>query len=193
MVYIIIKGMKRRKLLILCLVFLLSTIVSVSIFKYLNYISKKETLSLILVDKINLKMKLINLFGDTINIFPIAVGTNRGDKIKIGDLKTPEGTFPVDSIENSSTWKYDFEGDEKGPVDGAYGPWFIRLKIAAHKGIGIHGTHDNSTIGKRVSHGCIRMKNEDLVELVKIVKKGTQVIITKDSVVDEVKEKKKAK
>lgn len=145
----------------------------------------RENLSMVVVDKVKLNISLVNKLGDTINQFPVAVGTNKGDKEKVGDLKTPEGTFLVASVENANKWTYDFEDDNLGPVDGAYGPWFIRLNVKKHKGIGIHGTHDNTTIGKRVSHGCIRMKNEDLSYLVDKIKPGIPVIITEDDVVYE--------
>jgi len=70
---------------------------------------------------------------------------------------------------------HDF-GDGKGPIAGAYGPKFIRLKTG-WSGIGIHGTHDPAYIGKRVTEGCIRLKNEDLAELVPYVKVGMKVQI----------------
>lgn len=43
--------------------------------------------------------------------------------------------------------------------------------------IGIHGTNDPSTIGKEVSAGCIRLKNEDIEKLVKLLPLGTPVEI----------------
>lgn len=42
---------------------------------------------------------------------------------------------------------------------------------------GIHGTNNPSSIGKAVSHGCIRMHNEDVEELAQIVPIGTPVSI----------------
>ena len=41
----------------------------------------------------------------------------------------------------------------------------------------IHGTPETSLIGMPVSHGCIRMRNEDLLELFEWVEKGTPVEI----------------
>ena len=41
----------------------------------------------------------------------------------------------------------------------------------------IHGTNDPSTIGKRVSSGCIRMLNEDVTDLYTRVGVGTKVIV----------------
>ncbi len=42
----------------------------------------------------------------------------------------------------------------------------------------IHGTPDEEIIGKPGSHGCIRMRNKDLLILFQIVENGTSVLIT---------------
>lgn len=44
---------------------------------------------------------------------------------------------------------------------------------------GIHGTNNPSSIGKNVSHGCIRMYNRDVLELASKVPIGTKVVIHK--------------
>lgn len=41
----------------------------------------------------------------------------------------------------------------------------------------IHGTNDPSTIGQRVSSGCIRLANADIVDLYGRAKPGTKVIV----------------
>jgi len=41
----------------------------------------------------------------------------------------------------------------------------------------IHGTNARSTIGKRVSSGCIRMLNEDVIDLYSRVHIGTKVVV----------------
>jgi lipoprotein-anchoring transpeptidase ErfK/SrfK len=41
----------------------------------------------------------------------------------------------------------------------------------------IHGTNAPSTIGGRVSSGCIRMVNEDVMDLYSRVNVGTKVIV----------------
>jgi hypothetical protein len=41
----------------------------------------------------------------------------------------------------------------------------------------IHGTNKPDTIGKRVSSGCIRLTNEDVVDLYDRVKVGAKVIV----------------
>lgn len=41
----------------------------------------------------------------------------------------------------------------------------------------IHGTNDPSTIGKFVSSGCIRMTNDDVIDLFERVNVGTRVVV----------------
>jgi hypothetical protein len=44
--------------------------------------------------------------------------------------------------------------------------------------IGLHGTNDPSSIGHNASHGCIRMRNPDILKLEKILPLGTPIAIT---------------
>ena len=41
----------------------------------------------------------------------------------------------------------------------------------------IHGTNDPSSIGRFVSHGCIRMFNADIIDLYNRVPVGTPVVV----------------
>ena len=43
------------------------------------------------------------------------------------------------------------------------------------RGLGIHGTADDSSIGKSLSAGCVRMHNKDVEELFALVPVGTVV------------------
>lgn len=44
----------------------------------------------------------------------------------------------------------------------------------------IHGTPDSTEMGKIGSHGCIRMRNEDVIELFDLVESGIPVLIRED-------------
>lgn len=44
-------------------------------------------------------------------------------------------------------------------------------------GYGIHGTDNPTSIGRSVSHGCIRVRNEDIETLFRIVSVGTPVYV----------------
>jgi lipoprotein-anchoring transpeptidase ErfK/SrfK len=41
----------------------------------------------------------------------------------------------------------------------------------------IHGTRHEDKIGEAASHGCVRMRNEDVIELFELVGEGTPVVI----------------
>lgn len=110
---------------------------------------------------------------------PISCGMNYGNKTRKGDNKTPEGTFAISMIQDSSSWTFDFN-DGHGKRKGAYGPYFLRLKVPRFTSIGIHGTCFPELIGTRSSHGCVRIANDILIELVKLVNVGTKVTITPD-------------
>lgn len=76
--------------------------------------------------------------------------------------KTPEGEYLIVN---------------KEPNPG--GPYGVMWMGLSKKHYGIHGTNKPSSIGKRVSKGCIRMHNKDVLELSKIVPIGTHVKIRK--------------
>jgi hypothetical protein len=44
-------------------------------------------------------------------------------------------------------------------------------------GYGMHGTNNPASIGQAVSHGCIRLRNEDIAQLYHMVSVGTPVFI----------------
>ena len=44
-------------------------------------------------------------------------------------------------------------------------------------GYGIHGTWDDTSIGKQSSAGCVRMRNSDVEELYVLLPRGTPVLI----------------
>ncbi|PWK15883.1 L,D-transpeptidase family protein [Tumebacillus permanentifrigoris] len=60
---------------------------------------------------------------------------------------------------------------------GPFGTRWMRLNIP-FGGYGIHGTDNPYSIGKAVSHGCIRLQNKDVEELYDLVPLGTLVKIT---------------
>ena len=143
----------------------------------LEELENADNTKIILVSKQDMQLRLYDFKGNLLFSAPVAVGRNSGNKGKIGDMRTPEGVFQVEDIERSDDWKHDF-GDGKGSIQGAYGPYFIRLSVPGHKGIGIHGTHEPESMGTRVSEGCIRMRNEDIEQLVSLISLPLTVIVT---------------
>lgn len=132
------------------------------------------------VDKNKLHLYVIeDLNKDTVATFSVGIGKSYGNKKQEGDMKTPEGKFIITQILDSSDWEHDFK-DGYGNRKGAYGPYFIRLKTTPFTGIGIHGTCFPNSIGSRCSEGCVRMRNDDVVALKKLVKTGMYCVISKD-------------
>lgn len=145
---------------------------------YFHKIDNIANASFIIINKAEMTLSLYNYRGELIQKSGVATGKNFGSKQSVGDLKTPEGTFNIASIEDASNWSHDFKDDSLGVINNAYGPYFIRLNVPNQKGIGIHGTRDEKSIGSRASEGCIRMKNEDILQLVTKIKTNCVVVIT---------------
>ncbi len=92
--------------------------------------------------------------GQIIKSYPVAVGTK----------KTPS---PI------GEWKIIHKGGSWG---GGFGARWLGINVPW--GIyGIHGTNKPRSIGYNSSHGCIRMFNQHVTELYKMVKVGTPVYI----------------
>jgi lipoprotein-anchoring transpeptidase ErfK/SrfK len=51
--------------------------------------------------------------------------------------------------------------------------------LTLHADYAIHGTNSPASIGRYVSHGCIRMHNRDVLDLFRRVSVGTPVIVTR--------------
>jgi lipoprotein-anchoring transpeptidase ErfK/SrfK len=164
--------------LITAIVILLPYLGIFGIYTYYNAKAEKiENARFILISKQEMRLSVYDYKGNEICKFPVACGANFGNKTERGDMKTPEGVFRVSEIQDSKNWSHDFK-DGNGEIAGAYGPYFIRLYTPGHKGIGIHGTHDPNSMEKRVTEGCIRLTNENLLKLVPLVHSGMVVIIT---------------
>ncbi len=104
--------------------------------------------------QIGVGKRRLSLFqnGKLVKIFPIAVGKML--------TNTPVGEFVI--------------------VNRQYnpgGPFGVLWMSLSKQGYGIHGTNDPSSIGKAVSHGCVRMYNRDVLQLANMVPNGTKVTI----------------
>ncbi|MBQ1585139.1 MAG: L,D-transpeptidase [Muribaculaceae bacterium] len=136
---------------------------------YSEVVNKKNCF--ILISKPEYRLYVCEVVdGDTLKRvhYPVCVGKNRGQKQKKGDMKTPECTaenpFTITEIVDASQWTHDF-GDGRGSIL-SYGHWFMRLKTPGHSGIGIHGsTNNESSVPGRGSEGCIRLRDDDLIQL----------------------------
>lgn len=64
---------------------------------------------------------------------------------------------------------------------GPGNPLGARALYLGNSAYRIHGTNDPTSIGKHVSSGCIRMRNEDVIDLYDRVSVGTRVVVLPDS------------
>jgi lipoprotein-anchoring transpeptidase ErfK/SrfK len=92
--------------------------------------------------------------GKIYKVYPVAIGKPK--------TPTPKGTFKI--INKAIN------------PGGAFGIRWLGLN-APGGGYGIHGTNNPSSIGKSISNGCIRMYNNDVLELSNLVSVGTTVKI----------------
>ncbi|NER29833.1 MAG: L,D-transpeptidase [Symploca sp. SIO1C4] len=102
--------------------------------------------------------------GSTIAEYPIATG-------KPG-WETPMGTYPVIDMRKNPTWQHPITGEivppgERNPMGTR---WLAFVEVGGGSGvIGFHGTNNPSSIGTASSHGCLRMLNQDIEALYRLV------------------------
>ncbi len=132
----------------------------------------------IVVDKPHTRLYVMNMFGDTLSRYRVCASKERGQKTGKDDWRTPEGSFKVYGIYNSTDWTY------KDTQDKCYGPFFIALWTPPFYGIGIHGTNAPYSVPGRRSHGCMRMHNEDIVRVKQMVDKDTRITVLPDPVAE---------
>lgn len=132
----------------------------------------------LIIDKQLMRVGLFDKYGREILSYGIACARNYGTKHKKADSRTPEGFFSVEGIYDSTDWLFTDDDGRTSQKKGQFGPRFIRIKNPVSTQIGLHGTCSPWSIGSRGSHGCIRVKNEQILELVKHVTPGMPVIIS---------------
>lgn len=134
-----------------------------------------------IVDKAELEIVVFDRYGREEKRVGMACSKNFGTKHKFRDNRTPEGFFSAKKVYNSTDWLYTDDDGKTSDVKGQFGPRFIRLNIPGTSQIGIHGTCAPWSIGHRRSHGCIRVTNDHIMELVQYVDSGMPVIISPGS------------
>ncbi|BAT54011.1 ErfK/YbiS/YcfS/YnhG [Nostoc sp. NIES-3756] len=102
--------------------------------------------------------------------YPVAIG-------KPG-WETPTGKFTVMNMVENPAWENPFTSDKEIVPPGVQNPLgerWIGFWTDGKDEIGFHGTYKRDSVGKAISHGCVRMYNEDIRSLYKLVKIGTIV------------------
>ena len=101
--------------------------------------------------------------GEVVTVFPVAVGKP--------STPSPAGTFTIiNRVSNPTYYKI---GKVVGP--GVANPVGTRWIGLSEKGYGIHGTSNPGSIGFAKSHGCIRLRNQDVERLFERVRTGDVV------------------
>ena len=134
-----------------------------------KYTSYKQ---FVVIDKSENKLALYEN-GKLIKTFSVATGAKPSD--------TPEGLFSVlNKVKNRPYYKEHIKGGEpRNPLGDRWIGLLVKVKGKTSYAYAIHGTNQESSIGKHISHGCIRMHKKDIHWLYENIKIDTPVLIQK--------------
>jgi murein L,D-transpeptidase YcbB/YkuD len=113
--------------------------------------------------RVNLPAYRLDVYRDRerIRTYPVAIGSPR--------YQTPQGAYDIRYVEWNPWWNppaSEWAKDEKRTPPGPSNP-MGRAKIEFLPLFYIHGS--SAPVGKAVSHGCIRMRNADVLELARLI------------------------
>lgn len=103
--------------------------------------------------------------GERIRSYPVSVGLPR--------YATPTGQAGIQRMVWNPSWtppESDWARDEKPAAPGWSNP-MGRVKMHLFRDYYVHGTpaRNERNLGRPASHGCIRMRNQDVMELARLV------------------------
>jgi lipoprotein-anchoring transpeptidase ErfK/SrfK len=101
--------------------------------------------------------------GKVVKVFQTAVGAPKSP--------SPTGSFTIVRRVADPEWY----GHGKVVAPGKNNPVGTRWLGLSIKGYGIHGTNEPASIGRNASHGCIRLRNQDVERLFEMVAVGDAV------------------
>ena len=124
---------------------------------------------------IRLESRKLELYeaDELVKSYDIAVGQD--------DWETPVGDFTVVDMRRDPVWQHPItkEAVEAGP-DNPLGSRWIGFAFDSGYHIGIHGTNQEELVGQAVSHGCVRMRDEEIQELFTELAIGTPITVQSD-------------
>jgi L,D-transpeptidase ErfK/SrfK len=122
--------------------------------------------------------------GEVVAAFPVGVGRT--------SWETPPGIYKIVSRKRDPVWhvppsirkEMRERGEEVKKVvppgpDNPLGEYWLQLSVP---GYGIHGTNAPRSVGRYTTHGCIRLRPEDIERLYREVPTGTSVDIVDEPV-----------
>lgn len=140
----------------------------------------------IVIDKSKYEMNVFDAEGWLIT-YPVVFGNNdQGDKLVMGDRKTPEGSFLIVNKRIHNKWCRYLGLDYPTPADiekfnERKAKGLIPENGKLGNGIGIHGTwpNDDNAVDQyqNWTEGCISLKNEHIKELYSYIPIGTKITI----------------
>ena len=121
---------------------------------------------------LNLKERRVYAYNEdkVLMSFPVAIGKK--------GWETPTGNFKVTQMIKDPVWQNPWNGkivpaSPKGPI----GERWIGFWSDGKNTIGFHGTPTVKSLGTAASHGCVRMRNEDVKVLFEVVTPGLPVVV----------------
>jgi lipoprotein-anchoring transpeptidase ErfK/SrfK len=111
--------------------------------------------------------------GKVVKMYSVAVGKK--------STPSPSGSFHIASHVVNPTFSHAGKVVRPGPSN----PVGTRWMSIGYKGYGIHGTNHPESIGHAASHGCIRLRNQDVQELFELVHVGDEVDLIADPTPEE--------
>ncbi len=118
----------------------------------------------VLVDLSDRKLYLY-VNGDLDTQYDVAIGRE--------EWETPVGHYRVGEMQRDPAWEHPLTGRvvPAGPENPLGAAWISFLTDGDYS-FGLHGTLNESLMGEAVSHGCVRMRNDDILALYERVQPG---------------------
>lgn len=133
-----------------------------------RYLPQNQTIRLLL--KLSHRKVYVYQGEKLIASYPVAIGRP--------EFPTPTGEFQVNEMIVNPSWQSPWTGEVEAPgADGSLGLRWIGFTEVTGGVIGFHGTPNVRSIGQAASHGCVRMRNEDIVKMYEYVELGTRVSV----------------
>ena len=119
---------------------------------------------------IDLSARQVHVYREQqlVTSYPIAIGQ--------AGWETPLGSFSILEMQRDPKWQHPITGEVIPPgAANPLGKRWIGFLADGRAHIGFHGTNQEELIGQAVSHGCIRMRNRDVIALYDQITIGTPV------------------
>lgn len=118
----------------------------------------------IAVDK-SQNILILKYNGTVIKTYSVSTGNNNS---------TPVGTYKIVTKLTDPVWYKDGKAIPPTSPENILGTRWLGFDLPSY---GIHGTIAPEDIGKQITQGCVRMRNEEVEELYSLIPAGTEVVI----------------